>query len=424
MSSSLGPTAFVIFGELNIRVTEPYMDEPFHIPQVQAYCNGDWSHWDPKITTPPGLYILTIFLKSIFLFKCRLPTLRLTSLLTLLLLPLAATRLLCYHKRIRPPPSMFTPSLDAVVLSTFPIAWFFGFLYYTDVPSLFLAGRHWIAGVLGIISCAFRQTNIIWVLYACASSQLVHLRFRRAPSSGTRPPKFYDPPALVAGPLDLVRSVLSVSGILADILPALVPYVLVLVLFGVFVVWNGGIVLGDKSNHVPSLHIPQLYYFIAFATMMGWPALLSGDGGWKMLINGVRKRIFGSRRINHPFLLSDNRHYTFYVWRRVFLLHPIVPYLLIPGYILCGWIWFLRVGCEQTLLQTLLLPLCTLPILLPTPLLEPRYFLIPYVLMRAQLGDVQTWGSLLEGFWYGVINAGTMYIFLYKEREGVGRFMW
>jgi len=106
------------------------------------------------------------------------------------------------------------------------------------------------------------------------------------------------------------------------------------------------------------------------------------------------------------------------------MLHPIMPYLLIPGYIVCAWIWFLRVGREQTLLQTLLLPLCTLPVLLPTPLLEPRYFLIPYILMRAQLVDVTTWGLLLEGFWYGMINAGTMYVFLYKEREGVGRFMW
>jgi DIE2/ALG10 family len=49
-------------------------------------------------------------------------------------------------------------------------------------------------------------------------------------------------------------------------------------------------------------------------------------------------------RIHHPFLLSDNRHYTFYVWKRIFSLHPIVPYLLIPGYIVCAWIWFLRVG--------------------------------------------------------------------------------
>lgn len=30
-------------------------DEPFHIPQAQAYCRGEYLTWDPKITTPPGL---------------------------------------------------------------------------------------------------------------------------------------------------------------------------------------------------------------------------------------------------------------------------------------------------------------------------------------------------------------------------------
>jgi alpha-1,2-glucosyltransferase len=65
--------------------------------------------------------------------------------------------MLRYHQRIRPPPSLLTPTLDAVVLSTFPIAWFFGFLYYTDVPSLLSVvitivaasqGRHWTASMV------------------------------------------------------------------------------------------------------------------------------------------------------------------------------------------------------------------------------------------------------------------------------------
>ena len=159
---------------------------------------------------------------------------------------------------------------------------------------------------------------------------------------------------------------------------------------------------GDKSNHIPSLHVPQVYYFIASATIFGWPVLISGTGGAHALLCEVWARIFGSSRyaaaykprmahaqlavqtyngdrsvididgchrsplhvgpmpsiesvfkithlfyitrIHHPFLLSDNRHYTFYVWRRIFLVHPIVPYLLIPGYIVCAWAWFLRVG--------------------------------------------------------------------------------
>lgn len=83
-----------------------------------------------------------------------------------------------------------------------------------------------------------------------------------------------------------------------------------------------------------------------------------------------------------------------------------------------------RIGRDQTLLQNLLLPVFVTPTLLPTPLLEPRYFLVPYILLRAQVIDVPSWGVVLEGLWYAAINAATMWVFLYKEREGVGRFMW
>lgn len=38
-------------------VPEPYLDEIFHIPQAQKYCQLRWYEWDDKITTPPGLYV-------------------------------------------------------------------------------------------------------------------------------------------------------------------------------------------------------------------------------------------------------------------------------------------------------------------------------------------------------------------------------
>jgi len=254
----------------------------------------------------------------------------------------------------------------------------------------------------------------------------------------------HDPPALEGGPGDLVQSVLSVPKIILDILPSVVPYALVLAIFGGFIVWNGGIVLGDKSNHVPSFHVPQVYYFVAFTTAFGWPVLVSGKGGVRGLLKDVAGRMFGSfsrsvvtgavcaimgvtvylYTIHHPFLLSDNRHYTFYVWRRIFMLHPVVPYLLVPIYLACAWAWYLRVAVDQTLLQNILLPIFILPTLLPTPLLEPRYFLIPYILLRAQVPDVPTWAVVVEGLWYAAINALTMGVYLYKERESVGRFMW
>jgi alpha-1,2-glucosyltransferase len=47
------------------------------------------------------------------------------------------------------------------------------------------------------VSCAFRQTNVVWVLYAYAASQLMYLRFRPA---GADKVQLHDPPALEAGP--------------------------------------------------------------------------------------------------------------------------------------------------------------------------------------------------------------------------------
>ncbi len=59
------------FNLVSSKIPEPYLvsyeeieqykiltfaqDEFFHVPQAAKYCKGDYS-WDPKITTPPGLY--------------------------------------------------------------------------------------------------------------------------------------------------------------------------------------------------------------------------------------------------------------------------------------------------------------------------------------------------------------------------------
>jgi len=50
------------------------------------------------------------------------------------------------------------------------------------------------------------------------------------------------------------------------------------------------------------------------------------------------------RRIYHPFLLADNRHYVFYLLRRVFLPFPTAKYLVTPIYLfsLRAWMWRLR----------------------------------------------------------------------------------
>jgi alpha-1,2-glucosyltransferase len=48
--------------------------------------------------------------------------------------------------------------------------------------------------------------------------------------------------------------------------------------------------------------------------------------------------------IIHPFLLADNRHYVFYLFRWVFIPFPIAKYLVTPVYLVAGWAWLWRLS--------------------------------------------------------------------------------
>jgi alpha-1,2-glucosyltransferase len=48
--------------------------------------------------------------------------------------------------------------------------------------------------------------------------------------------------------------------------------------------------------------------------------------------------------IEHPFLLADNRHYTFYVWRKIYRRHWTAPYLSTPLYVFAFSAVFDRLG--------------------------------------------------------------------------------
>ena len=69
--------------------------------------------------------------------------------------------------------------LVAVTLGSFPVLYFFTFLYYTDVGSTFftllmylLHLKQWstLAALTGIVAVIFRQTNIVWVAFMAGIS--------------------------------------------------------------------------------------------------------------------------------------------------------------------------------------------------------------------------------------------------------------
>ena len=207
--------------------------------------------------------------------------------------------------------------------------------------------------------------------------------------------------------------------------------------------------------------------------------------------------------IIHPFTLADNRHYVFYVFA-ILRRHWVVKYAVTPIYFLCAWLVLAALGGAPeneptkktfrilhsvdtvSVSDALVWLVATTLSLVTAPLVEPRYFITPWLLWRLAVpefkvksgaqqkrGDLQqmkpkkengkvkttpqtktkkntkasshqqsklsfqsilrflaSYSVYIEMFWYLSINAVTGYVFLYKgfewpqEPGNVQRFMW
>ncbi|CAG8711824.1 6791_t:CDS:2, partial [Dentiscutata heterogama] len=185
----------------NTVVPDPYMDEIFHIPQAQRYCEGNYHEWDPKLTTPPGL------------------------------------------------------AFNAFVLSSFPVNWFYTFLYYTDSGSTFfvlwayllaLKRQFWMSAMVSGVGVLFRQTNIGWVCFTLGVSIVDVLsddNFSNKHFHGILRPVKEKNIGYVIGIQEIFNFALIALRNLVELIIIFYPYLLVLLSFIYFIIWNGGIVL-------------------------------------------------------------------------------------------------------------------------------------------------------------------------------------
>jgi alpha-1,2-glucosyltransferase len=423
----------------------------------------------------------------------------------------------------------------AVNACLFPPLFFFSGLYYTDVVSTLMVlvaydaclahSQHGAQGflhgleiwALGLIGLGMRQTNVFW----CAvfgAAMAWDQACRRGPAMGSPPllstklpgqlqawaegrlpsSNSNDPVNLAS---KLVALAVSAVGHPLVFLKHTWPYLATLLSFVAFVVWNGGVVLGDKDNHIAQIHLPQLLYFSAFTAFFSFPLLIPtflslfnapkrvqqtrtlAQRLWPMLVGlgclvGALT-IVKHNTLIHPFTLADNRHYMFYVFRYSILRHWAVRYALVPVYLLCGFLvlralqpdaevasaaamtvikdeagkqWVvvtpsaaaaLKAGSGSGFAPIFLLT--TALSLVTAPLVEPRYFIIPWLLWRLHLPstpamarqDVTVLGRQvsveglklwMETAWFVAVNVVTCGVFLVVTfgwgEEGGMRFMW
>lgn len=200
---------------------------------------------------------------------------------------------------------------------------------------------------------------------------------------------------------------------------------------------------GDKENHIASIHLPQMLYiwpyFMFFSFPLLYPYMLNSILPIKFVPSILRSRsiknwfprlvvfvpitavmmvIVHYNTIVHPFTLADNRHYMFYVFR-LLLRHPLIKYASVPVYALCAWAAITALGglldgqkssqppATRTEIKhnlqyrlppppTKLAPgnrvsfvlvwlLATSLSLITAPLVEPRYFIIPWLIWRLHI---------------------------------------
>jgi alpha-1,2-glucosyltransferase len=217
---------------INRIVPEPYLDEVFHIPQAQAYCRNAFSAWDPKLTTPAGLYLLSYPLS--YLGACTPTTLRaVNGLGVAVLLPVIIYRIQQTLHGKGPGRNEASAQI-ALNVALFPLLYFFGGLYYTDVWSTTfvlaaylatLRDRPWVAAAYGWVALWFRQTNVVWVLFmagVAAVRKLEEAQHEESEDSTVTgqeliPTKFLDPRQW--GSIKIHNPPLSSSTTLTGILP-------------------------------------------------------------------------------------------------------------------------------------------------------------------------------------------------------------
>jgi alpha-1,2-glucosyltransferase len=209
---------------------------------------------------------------------------------------------------------------------------------------------------------------------------------------------------------------------------------------------------GDRSNHIAILHWPQLLYFTITALLFNALDLL-----YRMqeVVKLVSLRSVGKLLVYfmislllvkyftfaHPFILSDNRHYIFYVWKRLFQKNELCKYYLCVPYsiaflvineIICKFSALFTkdllefVVKKQSFVWKLIYWASVGMALVPSPLIEVRYFIIPLIFLQlhARVSErVSSYNLLL----YIVINAFLFYVFTLRTfvapDGSIGRFM-
>jgi alpha-1,2-glucosyltransferase len=391
-------------------------DEGYHFEQIELFLQGKWQMRE-SLTTIPGYHLFLAAIafmtghKSLLFFR-------------VLNLCFSILSVFIFHRiaRLLDRKTAFVRTVQYVFI---PILFPFFFLLYTDAPSLLLGllslffllrRRYALAGFTGILNIAVRQNSIIWLFFLFAMflwEEYDRGILRLAPRFLHNFLLPYRPRKKL--PLKAWRQISAWFVFLAGF-----------ALFAAFVWWNGGIAIGDKASHpFPGMHLGNVYFLLFLFFFLFLPTHL-----WETKAILLRMRsskfvipVFVALYIFFMFTFFNTHWYnqdlySVFFRNRILVYFNLTLLLKTAFFIPVAWSVLTLLVTHQKRHDLFLLFPMTLLYLLPSWLIEQRYYFLPfafYLLFRNGFSARREWISVLYAIAFTAVVyyiVATRYLFL------------
>jgi alpha-1,2-glucosyltransferase len=341
-------------------------DEARHLAQIDRFIHGDLRPASDLAMTPGYHAFMALVTK--LLGTTSLEAMRTVNVvISAVCIGTFAMLLRQVHGRV--------PAQRLIQFSFFPIILPYYFLVYSDIFSLLLVltamllalrRQHFFAALAAIAGVTVRQTNIVWLVLAPVLAYCMHNDFalRRAPIVGfMKTGWFY---------------ALGVFG------------------FALFVYWNRGVAIGEKTlNPAFSFHLGNIYFFLALYGVFFLPRIVGRRREIALFIRDHRYTgaalaplfalyLLGFQADDHP----DNRFAPkFFLRNRILMSIAASPLIKIVAFLPMGLAALDILATSVRKREIWLVLLFTTLALVPAWLVEQRYYIIPFALLLLLRGE-------------------------------------
>lgn len=376
-------TAFCIHGRL-------FSDEFAHAPQIWHLYIGS-PHIDKDITVFPTYHhIISFIVRQIGYYHDNL--LKLISLLiSLLTIPIFYKLFQKYH-----PESTGIRTLQTFF---FPNIFVYYYLIYTDIIALLLIAtnlylaitkRYFLSAVFGALAITLRQDSIIWIGFS-----FLLICFDTSNTSTLKN---------------------TIKEATLNTLKRGIPYLIIFAFFVGFLIYNGGVAVGDKEKHNSGLvNLTNFYLFL----LIGWALFIPSNikllpdiikktkSPWALMFVAVGFVIYMAT-LNNPHEYNNMR-IDYYLHNKAAVVLTESTLIKILGFFAALWM----------LLSLLFMPLpesrlrwmiFVIPLAVSLhPMIEPRYYIPAYLLIQLSRPKLSDKTELITLIFYIFISAYIIY---------------